>query len=360
MIHTEINLLVRSSPKLLYIPNEGNEGDQIGPHDCFRKMVLDNTLSDYQSFSFLVEYRHMGSYKLVLDKLISIIEQTRPDIILWQHIGNFIIPIDLIESIQRIIGYRPVIGYHEGDVYDRITKPLPKNVLNFASRSDVVFLVGLGQYADMFIKAGCKQVVYTPSCADEVRFGKPWAPTSKRKYDVIMIGNNVKSKIPFKNMPGSKSRVNIVKRLEKLLGSRFGVFGHGWEGLASAHGPIPYDKQEELLRESWLSIGMDHFNTIPYYFSDRLPIALLSGVAHVCSRQPSLETLFQDGEHLIFFDCVEEAVDRIKILLAKPKEELIKIGLNGQKLVRMHHTTETRYRFIIDYLVKLYERRLGQ
>ncbi len=83
-----------------------------------------------------------------------------------------------------------------------------------------------------------------------------------------------------------------------------------------------------------MGLNWDNFRGIPYYFSDRLPVSLLSGVAQLTSYQPGYELLFRDGEHLTFARTVDEAVDRVDFLLSQPPRVLIDMGRAGQSLAR--------------------------
>lgn len=156
-------------------------------------------------------------------------------------------------------------------------------------------------------------------------------------------------------MPGHLMRRRLVDELAKCLGSRFAVFGRGWGGFPVAKGPLPFAEQEKVLRESWLSIGLDSFPNIPMFFSNRLPIALSSGVAYLSSRQPGLDQLFEDGTHLVFYDSVNDAIRKVRGLLNGPKERLIDLGMNGRNEVLTKHTTDIRMKFILKEMAALHE-----
>lgn len=343
--------------KLLYLPNEVKVGDQVGPRHFFEKMHADGVLEEYINFSFLVEEHELGN-EGALNKLLLLITQFRPNVIFWQHVSYFSIPDDYIARIRKI-NPQVIVAYHEGDVYGKFRKPIPKSVFKIVRNADICFLVGMGTFANRFLKAGCPRVVYSPHSVDTVRFGKEWVSTDNRLFDAIMIANRHKSRIPFMSLPGTKEREQLVIKLSKLLGDRFAVYGCGWNKFSAGKGPIEFAKQEEIIRQSWLSIGLDHFGYIPYYFSDRLPIALLSGVAHVCSYQPGLETMFEDGKHLVFFKSVDEAIEKIDCLL-KQKKELLEIGKEGAKLALEKHTTDVRFQEILQEIISVMnQKRIG-
>jgi hypothetical protein len=342
--------------RLLYLPNELEEWEQFGPRSVFENMLSTGELSAYQAYSFLVEQKKIGSANAALDGLLQIAEQFQPDIILWQHPENFPIPVGFGNRIRNIASH-PVLVYDERDVYGGKRKPFTSGMRTLASESDIVFLVGLGSYADWFRRAGARRVFYSPSCIDTLRFGHIWDPTPERSYDVVMFGNIIRPTYIKPGLPGWKNRFFLAERLTKLLGDRFALFGRGWEGLASAKGELPFLKQEEVLRESWLSVGWNHYDQTPYYFSNRLPIALMSGVAHLTNYQPGYEVMFQNGKDLCYAKSVDEMLDTVCYLLSLPRTRLIEMGLAGQQYAKDNLATEKVFRNIIQISANLQNQR---
>lgn len=319
--------------RLLYLPNEQLPGlEQIGPRRAFEAMAARGELAAYEVYSFLHEYRSGRLAAVVRDELLERVRDMRPDVLLWQHVSEF--PVDG-EYLGRLKAASPgmVLVYHEGDVYGRrANRPSPA-IRAFAAQAQVIATVGLGPVAQMFRAAGARCVLYTPHCAEAQRFDTPWTPTLRRRLDVVLIGNRLPGLTRRLRLPGNVERENLVRRLERLLGPRLAVYGANWSGPC-ARGRAPFERQETLLREAWLGLNWDNFRGIPYYFSDRLPIGLLSGVAHLTSYQPGYEHLFQDGEHLIWAHTVEHAVERVDFLLSQSPRVLIEMGRAGQSLAR--------------------------
>ena len=117
----------------------------------------------------------------------------------------------------------------------------------------------------------------------------------------------------------------------KVFGTRFAVYGRGWEGFLRDRGPLPFDRQHEVLRRSWLSVGYDDFPGTPYYFSDRLPIALLSGVAHVAHFHPGYDTIFGNGRELLWAHSLEEIVETVRYALGRGPSILNELGAQGRE-----------------------------
>lgn len=337
--------------KLLYLPNESVRGDQYGPRSAFDDMVKQGKLSSCHVFSFLCEARENGSSEKTLERLHETVCQYRPDIILWQHVGKFPVTHQFMEKL-RAVDPRLVIAYHEGDVFGKWSKRPTRAMNVMAKAADVIFLVGLGELAELFIRCGAKQVLYAPHSVDCGSFGKPWVPPLSRDFDVVMIGNRITSRIPFLRIPGAREREELALRLYAVLGSRFAVFGRGWEEFPFSRGAIPFHEQEDTMRKAWLSISWDHFDQTPFYFSDRLPISLMSGVPHVTNYQPGYEKIFSDGRHLFFASSVKDAVDVTLYLLSKPRNHLIEIGRQAQEWVRSHLSSKIVYGLMIERIME--------
>lgn len=340
------NTKASPSLRLLYLPNEMQEGDQCGARAAFEKMLADETLSGYQAYSILVETRRIGSVK-ALARLTEIAEEFQPDVIFWQHVASYELDSQSLDRLLELPS-RPMLVYHEGDVYGPIHKRPTRAMRMLASRAQLVFVVGLGSNADLFRKMGAGRVIFVSHSADEVRFGKPWDPNDSSRGGVVMIANRIPSRIPWLSMPGALNRKELAVRLYQRLGKRFIVYGHGWDRYPFWQGPVPYDQQESRLRQHLLSVGWNHFDQEGFYYSDRLPISLLAGVAHATNYQPGYELLFQNGEQLAYFHNVKDAVDLVDWMLCQPRSYLVEMGLKGQALARQRLTSDIVYRNIIN------------
>ena len=163
------------------------------------------------------------------------------------------------------------------------------------AESDITFLVGLGYLADAARAAGAKKVRLAPHSYDSVRFDQPWNPPRQRPLDAVMIANlhNIK-RIPGLYLPGGRQRKQLGRAFHQHLGDRFAAYGggSGWKGEAYARGPIRFDQQSDMIRSAWMSVAWDHFDDLPMYSSDRLPISLACGVPHLTNYQRGYEPGF--------------------------------------------------------------------
>ncbi len=333
---------------MLHLPNEAIEGDQVGPRAAFKAMLADRTIMDYAPFSFLIEARKRGGAEGAIKRLLDLADGFLPTVVFWQHVGRFPVTHEALRRLQELES-RPTIVYHEGDVYWRFRTRPTRSMRILTAHAHIAFVVGLGQNARQFRRMGAKRVIYSPSAADEIRFGTPWDPDKANRAGVVIIANRGTSAIKGLSIPGEAYREKLVMALHRRLGRQLVVYGRGWEDFPFAAGPLPFSEQENIMRRHLLSASWSHFNA-PFYFSNRLPIALLSGVAHATNYQPGYELMFRNGEELVYYHSIDEAVDWIDWLLSRPKSRLIDIGLAGQKLARERLTSEVVFRNMIAHI----------
>lgn len=341
--------------KLLYLPNENNIISQAGPRAAFSEMVKDNVIEDCQVFSYLLEAQALNNPEKWEKKLLSIVNEFQPNVIFWQHISNFPIISHLFIQLKNL-PIKPFLVYHEGDIFGKSIKRLTHSMKILARNSDITFLVGLGEHAELFRNAGAKKVIFAPWCADTTLFGKKWNPHEPDRKDVVMIGNRYTSQYPFLRninalrIPGAVLREQFAQQLYKRIGKRFKVYGRGWEEFPFSAGSVAFKDQELVLRRHLISVNWDHFPDTPFYFSDRLPNTLLSGVAHATNYHPGYELMFKNGEQLAYFHSVVEAVDLVDWMLAQPVGNLVEMGIAGEQYVRKHLTVDIVYRRMINII----------
>jgi hypothetical protein len=252
-----------------------------------------------------------------------------------------------------------VLLYHEGDVYGRRVKPLPAPVRALAAAADVVSLVGLGELAALFRAHGARRVVLAPHSFDSRRSDRPWSPTQDRRLDALMIGNRITSRLPWRRMPGARQRQQLARTLHTRLGTRFAVHGANWGDAPFARGSLPFDRQEDAIRQAWLTVSWDHFDQVPYYFSDRLPIAMVAGVLHLTNRQPGYEHWFPRDCGLLHAATVNELADLVDDMLSRPRSELMALGERARAFARERLSARRVYRDLLCAVVALCPDRLA-
>lgn len=332
--------------RLLAIINEPRERAH---DDIYRALVyLEKKayITAYKTYSFLAKLLSGESEDKINHEIIDLAQEFQPDMIIFMHTMTLRINERTMYCLKKLPS-SPILSYWEGDFYQPPSKPLPSQILEIIKHCNVVFCQGFGYMTKKFRKI-CQTVLYVPAFSDMERFHKDSSrDPNKIKYDVVMIANISQRRIPWKNLPGFYWRRRLVDLFYNKLGSRFAVFGQGWTG-SYAQGMIPYERQASVYHSSRLALGINNFHG-EYYFSDRLPNAMLSGVPIVYSYEYGYEEIFPDDFLNCFFKSPEEAWDIAYRLLSKPQMEL---DLLGQKMsaFAMEHLSVYR---IFEYIVEV-------
>jgi len=336
--------------RLFYLPNEYVEGDQVGPRRAFESMLRSGELSAYVAHSYLVERRRHARHDEALRSLVDALEAFRPDVVFWQHVTDAypLTPTDLARVKQ--VCSQPVIAYHEADIYGRWIKRMDRTLRTMFSLCDIAILVGLGEMARLAREAGARQILLAPHSFDEERFGKSWEPSTRRRFDAVMIANlHCLKRIPWLHMPGGAERKRMARLFHAAYASRFAVHGagQGWAGEPYCLGPLPFERQEQAIHEAWISVNWGQFDDVPMYASDRLAISLAAGVPHITNHQPGYEWMFPQARGLYAVGRPQEALDVADMLLSQPRERLVEIGRQAQAYAREHLSANRVYRDLV-------------
>ena len=307
--------------KLLLILNENPPGAHDDVHHSLKVLKADGILQSYYVYPFLARMADGLSNTEVVKEIIGIAKDFRPTGILWSHTGNLFVSEKEILILKNLSSY-PSMGYRDGDVYHKFYKPLPKQVITLAKMCDVSFWPGYCGMIEGLKKKGCRDIRYVPLSTDEKRFSK--LRETKIIFDVVMVGNNITSIIPLKSFPGSRERKKIADHFYKKLGPRFAVFGKGWNGQY-AKGPVLFNKQGEIYHSSRISLGLNNLHA-KYYFSNRLPISMSSGVVMLHNYENGFGEIFKSINYPYFFKDVDQAWEIAEKLLAKSQDELDESG----------------------------------
>lgn len=332
--------------RLFYLPNEGREGDQVGPRQAFEHELAEGRLSAYQAYSYQVERTRQPDQASALRALRSSIAAFAPDLIFWQHIHDgYALDAAFLAELKTLPG-RPWLVYHEADAYGRYVKRIDRTLRSMFGACDLAVLVGLGELAQLVRGCGAPRILFSPHSVDDTRFGQPWTPTLQRRFDAVMIANlTCLKRVPGLHMPGGAQRKRLAALCHAALGHRFAVFGagQGWAGQPYGHGPVPFAAQEATLRQSWLSLNWGQFDKLPMYASDRLVISLASGVPHICNHQPGYDELYAGARALFTVHSPAQALDVADWLLSRPREHLIEMGQQTAQFARQHFSARRVY-----------------
>lgn len=322
-----------------YMPNENVEGDQIGPRMAFEKLHREGTFSAYMAYSYLVRQKALTSHSEALSELLETASTFAPDVIFIQHPSNRY-PMDYGYLQQlKAIQSNPKIVIFEADAYGQLIKSMDATLKTVIAEAEICFLVGAGSLAELAYSAGAKKVRFAPHSYDSQRFGSSWIPTRSRKYDAVMIANlPCIKRIPWLFMPGGHTRKQMARALYKHFGDRFAVYGtgQGWNNESYSKGRLDFSRQGEVIRDSWMSVNWHHFDKIPMYFSDRLPISLACGVPHITNYQPGYEHVFSNIPGLFIIKSPKEASDVALYILSLTVDRRNELGFQAAEYARQH------------------------
>lgn len=174
------------------------------------------------------------------------------------------------------------------------------------------------------------------------RFHHP-APAQNKRRDVAFIGG-----------PGRKGqRASFLAEIAERFDTE--VFGLHWDrwshlrGNLRVRGPVDNKGYAKVCATSRIVLGINEVNDDTYYFSNRTFLTLACGGFHLTHYVPKLENVFQNGEHLAWFEHEDEVIDRIGYWLGREGDRA-RIAAGGHAEVMQHHRYFHRVARILHWL----------
>ncbi|NGP75922.1 glycosyltransferase family 1 protein [Balneolaceae bacterium YR4-1] len=300
----------------------GSEGCQTGIEDGFKYLLGIDKISELEWF-YYTDYANKHTNGKALNEMLKRAETFQPDLVVFFHLGDFQIEKKFLIKLKNIDS-KPIIVYDEGDMYGGLAKPIKPQMELIMRHSEVVSIRGLGKFHKQ-VKKYNEKVIYTPHHNDIHRFDDKENVFKERDHDIVLIGNKVKSRMFnfIRRLPGAKERENFAEMMDAEFPDQFKIYGNGWDSLGTNQGPVDFYKQHEIYENTWITVAYEHYPSIPYYFSNRLPMALMNGSLYVSHYHEGYEKMFPDTDFIFFFKNNDEAIDIIKYILSLGKEELI-------------------------------------
>lgn len=326
--------------RILYLPNEGNLNDNPGPRYAFTQLERKGELSALKIYSYLVRGKELGSAKRMWDEFAQVFREFKPDVVYIQHIANFPISTAVLKALKHEFP-QTFFAYEDKDAFDRFYKKITPSMAALCALSDIIFVNGKSpEYFSLFSRFGCRDIYYISDFFYAQQFAGPDAPpkVDLSNCDVVMIASRTRpwfSRFPglvHFQMEGSVEREQLARKLQKRFGSRFAIFGHGWQGFPCCRGTLPFSQQGNVIRKIPVNVIWDHENSIPLYSSNRLPISLGSGGIHVRSYIPGMEEFVPNGKAFFWEKSVDDLIARVEKVLEMPKEKRDEIIENGRAL----------------------------
>jgi hypothetical protein len=219
-----------------------------------------------------------------------------------------------------------------------VREPLPKWFLDvatgvdttcFTNEYDVEQIRSCGFRAD-FLQNGFDADTFTPD-----------GSMLENVPEIVFMGNHYDETY---NFPLSDFREKMVRFLGDKYGSRFAVYGFGWNFRTDC---FVHREQKEAAayRTCKIAINVSHYE-LERYTSDRMFRMMGSGAFCLCKWYPGVEKDFVDGVHIKTWKTLDELHDLIEYYLQHP-EERMQIAKTGCELVRSNYTLDNLVEKII-------------
>lgn len=330
------------------ILNESSIGESIDVYNTLERFKKEGLIGNSKIYSYLTRRREGASDALINKEILMEAEKLQPHVILWRHTGNLKIENSTIENLRKMKSF-PSMGYLDGDIYKRFYYPMPKEIVELCKNCDVCFWVGHSkEIISRLEKSGCHDIRYVPSSTDEYTFSEGRQSPSDPEYDVVMVGNLLRYRMPFKTLSGTKFREKLADFFYAKLGPKFAVFGKGWKA-EYCKGPIEFKQQNKVYQNSRIVLGTNNINA-DYYFSNRLPITLSCGSIIVHNYEKGYEEIFPKSGYNYFYKSVEEAWDISERILKKPQAEIDEEALTFRNYALQEFSMYKKLTYILEVL----------
>jgi len=224
------------------------------------------------------------------------------------------------------------------------------------------WVVDIGQYADCtlfqhkdkdliqkYYDMGVRHIGFWPIGTDPDVF---YPRGGDKLYDVVFMANN-SSDYEEVTGQGYAGRRELIAAIA-AKGLQLHLFGRGWEYLSNVptvhlHPFVNDDEFAEACSAAKISLGYNT-NRVYMYTSWRRPVnSMACGAFHLTRYFPGLETVFENGKHLVWFNSIPEAVELIEYYLVHD-EERERIAEAGRQEVLARHTWDARIGEVLQYM----------
>jgi len=319
--------------RVLLVSNE--ETDQLtGQRDGFARLERDGSIESFAWTAPKMIAKSKGEPG-ALREILEIIRTTGPNVIVQLTPSGFPFTEDWFREVAAAPS-TPLLLFWEGDAWGRWSKPVPPEVRASWRAADVIFTVADGGQRKLIERLGGRDVRFAPFTYCHVRYAEEEAnepPTRGDFSDVVVIANWWGNRYFISRLPGARQRLRLVRGLQRDTRIPLSVYGANWTGRG-AKGPISWASQAAVARSALMTANWDHYPRYARFSSDRLPISLLAGRAHVTTLHPRSEWLPGPETGLFLEPTVGSALRRVRELLDRPREEVLELGLAAHRWVR--------------------------
>jgi hypothetical protein len=333
--------------------------DHPGHYDGFERLVAEGILETHRAIPYYGVAEERG-WPALWDEAYAAARKMDADAIFLQFFHG---PIsDPTVGITRLKGLpsKPTVFTSLGDPFGRWTKRVPRSYRIASKLADVNFLTGMGYLSRQLARQGARNLVLMPHGCCQVRFSAMLDQTKySPDFDVVFVGSRISSRNPLSHFFWvAQRRREFVALVTKRYGHRFGLFGHGWTCNPSWQGPIPFARQHSVYRRSAVVLGGMPNGYHDYYTSDRVLIAIASGIPFVDYSVAGVDLLFHHGRDWWLAPDTQGMIRWCDHLLSLSQEERLRLGGCAREHIFTFHTQYHRCREMIDIVRDLRAARL--
>ncbi len=338
--------------------------DQPGYSQGFERLVAEGVLEAHRGIPFHGRVEESG-WPVLWEEAHTAAREMDADAVFLQflHGPSWILGPDPSVGIERLkrLPSAPSVFTSLGDAFGLWSRTVP-TCYRVASRlADVNFLSGMGYLARHLARQGARNLVLMPNGCCQVRFSAALDETKySPDFDVVFIGNNGSyTKNPLTCFFWTtRRRREFVARVTKRYGRRFGLFGWGWTGNRSWQGYIHYDRQHSAYHRSAVVLGGIPGAFHDYYTSDRVFIAVASGIPFVDHEVAGVDFLLRPGRDWWLATDIRGMIRWCDQLLSLSQEERLRLGGCAREHVLAFHTQYHRCREMVEIVRDLRAARL--
>jgi hypothetical protein len=322
--------------------------DQPGYYDGFERLLAEGVLQAHSAMPYYGIAETRG-WPALWDEAYAAARKIDAEAVFLQFFhGAIADPADGIARLKSLPS-KPTVFTSLGDPFGRWTNRVPRSYRIASKFADVNFLTGMGYLARQLARQGGRNLVLMPNGCCQVRFSAMLDQTTySPEFDVVFVGTRM---FP-RNLLGhffwtAHRRKEFVALVTKRYGCRFGLFGHGWTGNPSWQGPIRYEWQHSAYRRSAVVLGGMPNGYHDYYTSDRVFIAIASGIPFVDHSVVGVDLLLRPGRDWWLAPNIRGMIRWCDHLLSISKEERLRLGACARKHILTFHTQYHRCREMI-------------
>jgi spore maturation protein CgeB len=240
------------------------------------------------------------------------IEPYHPHIVLL--LGMKYITAETIRVIRAIAPKAIVVGRDE----DPFPEKNPAR-LAIAKETDIVITTSGGRFLQTYKDAGVPRCAFIPNACDpDIQYR--YDVEEKWKTDIIFTGKAEHRRLGSKGKD-NLDRYGLVQRLAQMPNAKiYGCFGNPRvEGIETFY----------AISGAKIGLSINIVNDVRLYHSDRLANYVSCGTFTLAKRVPGTDLLFKDGEHLKYFDTIDEFFELADWYLKhdRQREEIAMAGM---------------------------------